>query len=116
MGDTSTATGDNFTDTAGGVGNCQANTWPGNDLVYAVTPATTGMLTVTMNATYLSGLLHVRTACPGTASTEIACDFSGTPGNLPQAKFMVTGGTPYYVVADSYGGRAGMFTLTFMLN
>ena len=117
MGNTSGAS-DKF-NLANGMGNCMGGPYPGGpDLVYAVTPAQSGMLTAVLAPTYMNGWLHVATACPEQASGDIACGYSPTGGNIT-ITVAVTGGTAYYVVPDSYkgnGGNAGAFTLTLTLN
>jgi hypothetical protein len=103
--------------------DCQSDsTYSGPDLIYAVTPSASGTLSLTLNATYGSWQLHVRTACDGnTAADEIACVWGYNPGftaSTPDAmSFPVTSGATYYVAADSWdGSSAGAFTLTISLN
>ncbi len=113
MGTTAGAT-DKFTGNAT-VGNCTAGTYPGPDLVYAVQPSMAGMLSVTLTATYADSLVHIRTSCPGDDAEEIACDSESSPGAPASVSLQVTGGTTYYVVADSYKNTSGPFTLTLSL-
>lgn len=111
-GNTSGAS-DKFKDSPAGKGNCLNGTWPGSDLIYAVTPAAAGTLTATLAANYGSPYVHVRTKCPGGKADEIACQYSAGGSNTVtiQASMAVT----YYVAADSYGNQSGAFTLTLSL-
>jgi hypothetical protein len=114
MGNTSGAS-DKFM-TAATIGNCIGGaTLFGPDLVYAVTPTASGMLTASLNANYTRPWLHVRTSCPGTPADEISCEYGQNAGTLMAPTVAVTGGSTYYVVADSWQNGSGTFTLTVTL-
>jgi hypothetical protein len=105
---------DKFTGDAN-VGNCVQGNYPGPDAVYAVAPTASGMLTASLNTSYASPFIHVRTVCPGATSNEIACGYSNSPGTT-SVTFPVTSGQTYYVAADSWANMSGSFTLTLSLN
>ena len=114
-GNTTGAT-DKFTG-GGAVGTCMQGTFPGPDLVYAVQPQTSGTLTATLNANYNDSLLHIRSACPGTAADELACNYLLAPKPPPlDVTLAVTSGQTYYVVADSFDNTSGPFTFVLALN
>jgi hypothetical protein len=97
-------------------GNCGVGNFTGPDLIYAVTPTASGMLTASLDASYANSYVHVRTKCTGNmVSDEIACEYSTTPGT-DTTTFAVTSGTTYYVAADSWMNMSGTFTLTLSLN
>jgi len=105
-GDTSNATNDT------GALPCGGST--SKDVVYAVTPAQSGMMTATVTANGFAALVYARTACPGTEGQNIACSMGAMPATIT---FPVQGGQVVYVFVDGYGGGAqnGPFTLTLQL-
>jgi cysteine-rich repeat protein len=105
---------DNAKDTPS-LGNCNANTWPGKDLVYAVTPTQAGTLTATMKTEYDANLLHVRKQCPGGVADEMACHYETSKNNSNTVSVSVMAGETYYVFPDSYASQSGKFTLTLQL-
>ena len=111
---TTVGASDKFTTASGGM--CQTNTYVGADLIYAVVPTTSGMLTATLITTYNNPLLHVRTACPGQTNSDVACSYGNSTGNQVVVKLAVNAGTTYYVAADSWGNTTGGFTLLLALN
>jgi cysteine-rich repeat protein len=97
---------------SGDAGSCNGS-WPGVDLVYAVTPSVGGTLTVTLNSDYGVHYLHARTACP--AGPVVDCDFGVSADVDDTLGFAVAAGGTYFVVVDSWGGTSGSFTLTLQL-
>ena len=116
QGDT-TGASDKFVDDQSGLpgSDCLGGSYAGPDRVYAVTPSASGTLTATLTATYAAPYIHVRTACPGIPSDEVACQWSDSEPNT--VTLAVTSGTTYYVVADGWGGGdvGGSFTLALSL-
>jgi cysteine-rich repeat protein len=95
-----------------GTGNCSTSAST-KDVVYAVTPAATGTLTVTLDPTY-DGQIYARSgAC--TTGTQIACSEAAGPAGPETITFPVVGGTKYSVFADGKNGSAGPYTITFHL-
>jgi hypothetical protein len=117
VGDTSSpGISDKFQATGANVGNCNGSTYQGPDLVYAVTPTVSGMLTASLNGSYYHQVVRVHSACSGLASTELACQFAYMNNATgPTNAIPVTGGTVYYVIADSWSSGSGSFTLTITL-
>lgn len=105
---------DKFQDAPGGKGNCFNGSYPGSDLIYAVTPAVAGTLTASLDAQFSKPYVHVRTQCPGDKKAEIACRYSDGPG-VNTVIISVSAGVPYFVAADSWQSQAGDFTLTLKL-
>ena len=112
--DTTTGANDTSGQTSD-LGTCFLGTWPGVDLIYAVTPTVSGQLQATLEATYNGHYLLARSECPG-ATEDLACDAHQGSGSPDQISFAVTAGTLYYVRVDSYQSTAGGFTLTLTLN
>jgi cysteine-rich repeat protein len=95
-----------------GTGNCLSSAST-KDVVYAVTPATSGTLFVTLVPTY-DGQLYARSgSC--TTGTQIACSEAAGVGGTESISFPVVGGTKYSVFADGKNGSAGSYTISFHL-
>jgi cysteine-rich repeat protein len=114
--DDTTGASDKFDDAPSGKGNCVdiGGPYPGPDLIYAVIPDSDGMLTARLDATYDDLYVHVRTACPGSKSDEIACQYRDNPG-ATQTTFPVKANITYFVAADGYNNDFGAFTLELTL-
>ena len=98
------------------IGNCnQSTTWPGSDLVYAVTPATSGMLTASLTAAYSNNVVHVRPSCPGASQDDLDCHYGLAGGVTDTIHVTVSAGVTYYVAADSWQNQSGSFKLTLQL-
>lgn len=81
------------------------------EIVYAVTPAASGILLLEMYADTmaLDPVLYVKTDCEGAAT--LACADATYDGGYESIQLNVTGGTTYYVFADGWDGSAGDFYL-----
>lgn len=115
-GDTTGAT-DKFVGNPGQIlGNCgmNGNSFSGPDLIYAVIPETSGMLTMAENSNYDNPVIHARTACAGTLADEVGCRFSWNAG-LVTLTIPVTAGMTYYVAVDTVNNKFGTFSLTLSL-
>jgi len=117
INDTTTGAADDFQGSSSQsagicIDNPNAN---GPDLIYAVTPSADGTITATLFAAYNKSFVRVRTACPGTTADERACYYTSGSNGTTMITFGVTGGSTYYVAADSYGGSFGGFSLTLGL-
>jgi cysteine-rich repeat protein len=100
---------------SGGVQKCAAGDRAGSDLIYAIKPSVGGTLTATLEAKYNNHFLHIRNACPGVDSNEIACDYAYTSSEMDVSTVTVTAGKVLYVTADGHEDGAGPFTLTLKL-
>ncbi|HXJ36774.1 MAG TPA: hypothetical protein VMS22_22285, partial [Candidatus Eisenbacteria bacterium] len=105
-----TANGDTGTgiDHGPGVGCMQNAQAP--DLVYVVTPATDGTLTLSLTSDWDGGI-YVRTTCDD-PQTELACEDVLGENATEVLQLPVTGGTTYYVYVDGYTTESyGSYTL-----
>jgi cysteine-rich repeat protein len=102
-------TGDSNAATDTAQGSCGGLDSP--EIVYAVTPADTGTLVVTMSGLEGSDpVLYARSVdCQG--GMELGCSDSSFAGGTEQILFPVLANTAYYVFADGYPGNAGKFSL-----
>jgi hypothetical protein len=85
------------------------------DVIYSVTPGTSGDYVISMPG-YSAGdasLLWVTTSCADTASSCVVFnDFTdSTPGAPETITAGLTGGVTYFVVISSHGGEAGAYSL-----
>jgi uncharacterized protein YraI len=79
------------------------------DLVYAVTPTTSGMMTAEVAGSGPDWSIQVRPACPGSSTDEVACMHGLASVTVT---FAGTAGTTYYIAV---AGESGAFTLTLSL-
>jgi hypothetical protein len=94
-------------------GTCPAGNYPGSDLIYAVTPRSSGTLKATLAASFGSHVLRVRDAC--VEKNDLDCDYHLLAAIDDQISISVTGGSTYYVIVDSYMSTSGTFVLTLAL-
>lgn len=95
--------------TVGGTISMSTNSYQGScggdgpDWVYAITPAATGILTLEMLGVSndVDPVLYVRSA-PCEGGTELGCADQTFAGSSESLAISVTGGTTYYVFADTY--------------
>ncbi|MEP7122137.1 MAG: hypothetical protein ABJE95_14555 [Byssovorax sp.] len=106
MGDPSPAT-DTTKGSCGGGG--------GPEIVYAVTPASSGALVVTMIGFGAGNpVLYARTGtCAG--GVELGCSDTTAAGGTETLIVPVTAGQPFYLFADAASGTMGNFSLTLHL-
>ena len=106
-GDTTAATNDD-TGTCGGGAT-------GPDVAYAITPATSGSLKISVDSTgSLDPVLYGgATTCGSTTQT---CKDATGAGGTETLTLTVVGGQTYWAIVDGYTGTKGPFTLTVTLN
>jgi len=82
----------------------------GRDVVYSITPASSGKATVTVTADF-AAIVSTRTSCSD-AQSEAGCQgIQTTGGGTMTLEVPVFGGAPTFIVIDGYGGTSGEFTL-----
>jgi cysteine-rich repeat protein len=109
-GDTSDAT-DAYDGSCGGFGS--------PEIVYAVTPQATGVLTIAMGGLVPESdpVLYVRSGtCEGSVEVAGGCADSTFGGGTETLVIQVTSGNTYYVFADGYDGTSGQFSLNLALS
>ena len=95
-----------------GTGDC-ATSASTKEVVYAVTPAETGTLIVTLDPTF-DGQIYARSgSC--TTGEQIACSETAGVAGVESMSFAVQGGMKYSVFADGKSGSAGSYSMTFHL-
>jgi hypothetical protein len=110
----STATASDKFKTGYNVGSCSTGTYSGPDLIYAVTPTTSGLLTATLSSTFGAPAVEMREACDDT-SPEIACA-AQAPAGAVTFTYTVVANKTYYVIVDSWQNKSGDFALALFLN
>lgn len=115
IGTDSTITGDATVATDKYAGACGGGDAP--EVVYAVTPAVDGNLSITMDGggdLVTDPVLYVRSGDCETGA-EIGCSDHTFGGGVESLLFAAKGGTTYYVFADGYDFTSGPYTLTLHL-
>lgn len=86
-----------------------------NDVVYALTPTTSGKVTAVLTPkTGFDGVLYARSgAC--TTGAQIGCSQQAGAAGAETISFDAAGGTTYSVVVDGQSGSQGAYSLTFSL-
>jgi len=102
-----------------GGGDCQnGGGFTSPDLIFAVTPSSGGMLSVTLDTGYPNPLVQIRTkACNADSSDELYCNGLGQAGSQTST-LNVSGNTTYFIIVGSWQNNAsnqGTFTLTLSL-
>lgn len=82
-----------------------------NDMVFAYTPTTDGILMVDTEGSSFDTVIYVRTTCDSVASEILCDDDGGTSSGASAASVMVTHGVPLFIVVDGYSGDSGNFDL-----
>ena len=98
---------------ANGIGACApiAST---KEVVYGVTPAENGTLTVTLNPAY-DGQLYVRDGTCTKPTNQISCSEVAGVGGVESVSFPVDKTHKYSVFVDGHNGSAGSYTLYLQL-
>lgn len=92
---------------------CTAGAGTGRESLYKYTPATSGMLTITLSSAGADMGVYARTTCLMETS-QVGCadeTFQGDP-QVETLKVPVTANTPITIFVDGYNSNAGPFTLT----
>ena len=85
----------------------------GPEAVYAITPAQSGVASVTMSGLSAALDLFVTTGGAGSCDPTGCLDVGGIEGTGDETvTWTATGGTTYYLVADGYQGATSSFSLT----
>jgi hypothetical protein len=88
-------------------GTCSANTAP--DVVYAITAARSGTVTVDTVGSAFDTTLYVGNVCGG--STLGCNDDTAGLGLQSRVAFAAVAGTTYYVIVDGYNANSGAYVL-----
>ena len=81
----------------------------GRDLVYAITPPSSGKAIVRLSASF-SAIVSARATCTD-AKSETKCEGIQTQGGEVTMEVPTFAGTPTFLFVDGYGGTHGDFTL-----
>jgi cysteine-rich repeat protein len=106
-------TGDTTTSKDGYDGSCGGLGAP--DVVYAITPAATGTLTITMQGIGGTDPVLYARKDDCAAGPELGCSDATFGGGKESLTLEVVAGTTYWVFADGYSGTSGAYSLTLHL-